>query len=487
MDDQESNRKVREDQESTGSSNLDGQSPSDEKTVGSVLFKKIGIPVLLIVLCLVVSLCIQQGLNSMSFGDCFGYAWNVLAYIDLNEDGLFQSGEPPLPGVTIQIGLANAFEDTQAETTNWNGKALMSMGCREEPENYMIKVTTPAGYRLTTPEVYALNRDEARNPDYRIEVGFAYLPGMPTATPRPLTECTSFPEFAGQEITTLAAQSENVWVGIWSEDSRGLPLDMGKLTRIDLSGRVQENYPYGVDFIGHPTHIFESPDGNIWLVTERDNPDWKTKNEGTSQPMWLSTIYIWNGQYWEEFAPIELKGKVVKSIVWAPDKRQLFGTWGDGIFIWNPMADEWFLDHSVDKVSEILFARDGKYFAISNNGGAIAPDGKVWGVNSNDQNSNTVNYYDPATGQIQPGATGLDNYNEYLDVKFDSLGGMWLATTQGLLYISDPLHDLPKTWQYYGDEIGLPDTRVNTLLLEQDNIFWVGTRGGLARCEIHTH
>ncbi len=66
-------------------------------------------------------------------------------------------------------------------------------------------------------------------------------------------------------------------------------------------------------------------------------------------------------------------------------------------------------------------------------------------------------------------------------------GGLWLATRHhGLLCYPDPLNASRETMQEYHHEIGFAGDEVRSLFLEQDDVIWVGTNAGLARCQIET-
>ncbi|HEY3474782.1 MAG TPA: hypothetical protein VGK56_09245 [Anaerolineales bacterium] len=85
-------------------------------------------------------------------GDCTWYG-SAKTWIDLNGDGLFNSGEPPLDGVEIHVDDRDAglVDISWPVITNTSGDAQLSLslpGCTSTV--FELSVDIPEGYRITT-------------------------------------------------------------------------------------------------------------------------------------------------------------------------------------------------------------------------------------------------------------------------------------------------------------------------------------------------
>jgi hypothetical protein len=405
-------------------------------------------------LCIIVYVVLYILYHDTSFGAVADCQWSakVFTWIDVNADGIFQEGEPPLPGINILM------DDTRTSVTNSQGETKLGTGFVEGCWEQNIKITAeePAGYRQTTAGTHFASGSELNQ---SFQFGFTFLPGVPTLTPipKPQLSCAIVPEFTWGEVNSIASDKGGLWIA-----------SSGKVARLDFSTNDWNVYPGGKAYAGEAYRIFVGPDESVWLVT-------------------LENVYRLNEGRWEEFSPEPLRGKVVSSIVWAPnDGVWFFPRWAPGIIIWNPHTNIWTSDESDAYLDDALFASDGKDIRLnSDDGGAIAPDGKVWGVIKAGKYDWEGDYYDPVTHKIVESPTYYDCYN---DMKFDKQGGMWLATCNaGLLYIPDPIKGSQAGWYDYLHDIGFKSDTVLALFLQGDNQLWVGTAEGLARCQIENH
>lgn len=143
------------------------------------------------------------------------------AWLDENENGIWEANEAPLPGVEFSITYSNGswIADTQSDyiKSDWKGRGhfpgVLMSGCPDRTEVY---AKAPAGYRLTTPgyldagEGCVAWRRDADNP---FLFGFTYLPGVATVTPFPKAPtCTSFPvEWSHIPYEMTIAPDNTVW------------------------------------------------------------------------------------------------------------------------------------------------------------------------------------------------------------------------------------------------------------------------------------
>ena len=147
---------------------------------------------------------------AMTRGFALDCLWTtiVIAWIDTNQNGIQEEKEPPLPGFTFHVSKgADAI-------TNWKGETALHVwlpGCPDATFDFYPEV--PDGYRLTTESGFSSN---VRNYDQVYRFGFAYLPGVPTATPRPAPPvCESFPigKINVYDVTDIAiASDQTIWV-----------------------------------------------------------------------------------------------------------------------------------------------------------------------------------------------------------------------------------------------------------------------------------
>jgi streptogramin lyase len=408
-------------------------------------------------------LCISVGAAAAMVGSCESSVvvdcyWDakVFTWIDINADGIFQEGEPPLPGVNILI------DDERSHVTNSVGEIQFGGGFYGCPQTgYKVTTEEPTGYRLTTAGTQFVRESGG---DQSLQFGFTYLPEVPTLTPGPKHQlsCTTDARFMGQPVYAIASDKDGLWVA-----------SSLKVARLDFSTNAWKVYYAGEPDYGSPFGIFVGPDESVWMIAGSEyHPS--------------RTIFRLNQETWEGFWPEEIGSKPIESINWAPDGRLWFSTSDQGIKIWDPHTNIWTSDASVTSVQEVLFASAGKYLKIQDSGGgAIAPDGKVWGVSKSGTSSWEGDFYDPVTQKVTESPTF---YGCYSDMKFDQQGGMWLATcNDGLLYIPDPIKGSQAGWHEYHQDIGFASDETNALSFQGDDILWVGTREGLARCQIETH
>lgn len=481
MDDQLSPKGVDAPQDATISESSAEQVKTAKKPLFLRVLKWIGILFGIGILCIAVLVGgIVTGIIPLPFAVDCAWSGNAFAWIDENEDGMFQKGEPPLPGVVFHVNdTYNQYSDVGSGVSNWSGQTELSVfipGCPET--GFEVTADEPAGYRLTTSASY----QSKANSGEAFQFGFAYLPGVPTVTPRPNPpQCTAIPEFEGHGISAIVSDKENLWVVA------------NIVAKLNFSSNAWTFFD-GKAYTGWPQNILISPDGSIWLIADQPNPKWSPQTAGKSdEPLSFSFIYQLVKGEWREFSPEVLYHKYIHSISWAPDGSMWFSTWGDGAFNWNPTTDQWSSVATLKFVHEILFAKDGKQFNIEElGGGAITPDGKVWGVSEQGFSNWHGHFYDPVTKQITKSAItdileiDMDTIC-YSDMKFDSRGGMWLATcSDGLLYIPDPINGGKESWHEYRSDIGFPSNETLDLYLEKDSVLWIGTKEGLARCQVHT-
>lgn len=188
-----------------------------------------------------------------------------------------------------------------------------------------------------------------------------------------------------------------------------------------------------------------------------------------------SGLYRMRGDVWHRW---ELpKGRSLTAgsadaLAWAPDGRLWVGTRGAGIAILDPETGEWTSHRAgpgglpVDHVDDIAFDHQGRAWVGTGVGVAVL-DGEEWTTHST---------------RDSPLAD-----DDVRAVEVDARGRIWLGTNLGLTIVDgDRWHLCPPTSQEYRAEaspeghpvVGLPRTRVSSILTLDDGTVWLGTFGG---------
>lgn len=111
-------------------------------------------------------LLVGCGVDCSWFGE--GQAW-----IDENENGIWDAGESPLPGVSMSVQDLRNDVDGEGGETGADGKVNLSLfipGCMRV--TIEVSATAPSGYRSTTEEEVRVGRS-----DDEIEiVRFGFVP-----------------------------------------------------------------------------------------------------------------------------------------------------------------------------------------------------------------------------------------------------------------------------------------------------------------------
>lgn len=129
-------------------------------------------PRIVFALCLIILL-----LSCTACSDC-GWGDKAKAWVDVNENGIWDDGEAPLSGVQFFIDdVQNDYQDVGREAiTDENGEANLIVwmpGCPNV--SLEISVQPPDGYRSTTPDRIAVSKKELRNSN-EDEFLFGFIP-----------------------------------------------------------------------------------------------------------------------------------------------------------------------------------------------------------------------------------------------------------------------------------------------------------------------
>ena len=235
--------------------------------------------------------------------------------------------------------------------------------------------------------------------------------------------------------------------------------------------------------------VTAGPGGSVWLVTRF--------GEG---------VYVWDGTSWVQRTTEDgLLADWVNDVSLGPDGSVWFAT-REGVSRWD--GDEgtwthysgpgWLHD---DLVHRVLFTPDGSiWFAHDRaltrwrpadlDGGAdlwevtsmdgplavrkalTSADGRLWLAQL---------FYDPDTD------AWIDTVYREIHVQglaVDGEGGLWIARSDGAIYIPDPASSPPVDWFHLGRAQGLGGDNVTAIAVERDDLVWFGTEQGLTKCFI---
>jgi len=235
--------------------------------------------------------------------------------------------------------------------------------------------------------------------------------------------------------------------------------------------------------------VTAGPDGSVWLASRF--------GEGA---------YRWDGTSWTQFtSDAGLLSDWVNEVSFAPGGAVWFAT-QEGVSRWDGVEDAWTHYSGAgwlqeDVVHRVLFTPDGSiWFAhdaaltrwrpsesedeadlwevtnleapLAVRKALVSADGRLWLGQI---------VYDPAT-EVWSDTVYREIHVQGLAV--DSQGGLWVARSDGAVYIPDPGSSPPGDWLHLGQAQGLAADSVTVIALERDDLVWFGTEQGATRCFI---
>lgn len=276
--------------------------------------------------------------------DC---AWSgtAHAWLDENGNGSIDRDEPSLSNVPFFVDdTLNDFKKTGLAISNLQGDAHLHVflaGCPDAA--FEVYPELPAGFKLTTRERISADYKSDRN---SFLFGFTYLPGVPTATPRPSVRmtCIQYPlvgEHQYAPVSNIAVATDGT---VWGSTLNGS-------FRFDPTNRSWKAYT-AKD--GLPNTYIESlsiaPDGEVWFATfdgvaSFDGISWAIHRKRDSFNLGKEDVVA-----------------VTKSGVWLVTAKEAS-----------------LLDMNTDKV--ITYPVEGDWRAHYINYATVTPDGTLWVAN----------------------------------------------------------------------------------------------------------
>lgn len=431
--------------------------------------------------------------------DCI-WGTTVQTWVDLNGNGLRDTSDPPLPGVTFHVDdILNGYSEVGgAESpTDWKGEARLSVwlpGCPSA--RFEIYPDIPSGYNALSNSRPIV---DVKSFDKVFDFGFSQLPGMPTITPRPpAPTCTAYQVgIANQyDVADIAIATDgSVWVATFGNGVAHYLPEQDEWVRFTARDGLVGNKVYSITALSN---------GNIWIAARG----------GAS---------VWNGTSWVSYSEKDglINGEVFK-VAQAPDQSIWFATEGGvshlipGTNTWtsyttnNGLADNFITyviatpDNSVwfptllEGMSRLVLptSSDEKPQWITYHGYPeeenyiplnfidriqIAPDGTYWfagseGLLQYDPTSNTWDFDESSS-------TITDYMNSFT---FGPDGSIWIAAGRD----APEIYHLnsQKIWERYDSRDGLigspnvKDDRAEGIVVGQNGTVWIATSETATRC-----
>jgi hypothetical protein len=275
--------------------------------------------------------------------DCV-WQGNAQAWIDQNENGIWDSNEPSLPGISFSVDdvLNNLPQVAYYATSNLQGEARLSVrlpGCPDV--KFEVYPDVPAQYHLTTSRRLSVLDSPVKRV---LQFGFAYQPGVPTATPRPVGSMACVPyslmNQAGYGIANHLSIAANGMV--WGEAGQSVfqfDWKTGQWNAYDKQANLPGSYVYSV------------------LATS-DNMVWVSTSEGVAN---------FDGKKWRTYRTEDgLLNNRTRNTVIAPDRS----VW----FISDNGASRLKLETGQVTTYPLTITHPTEYIEY----GAMTPDGSLW-------------------------------------------------------------------------------------------------------------
>lgn len=439
--------------------------------------------------------------------------WSAVAqaWLDADEDGRWDSNEAPLLGVRFFVDESRYHQTDIADfaTSNLQGEAHLYVFGRCSTDTFEVYPEVPRGYRLVTAE-----RISARGePDEEFPFGFTYLPGISTATPRPIIpmSCVPYPLPSEHEyglVEHMVVTSDNA---VWGEAH-------GK-------GVFWFDWRNG----GWTTHSTEDglPSASVnAMAMSDDSVLWVGTSEG---------IASFDGATWNTYTTEDgLLSNVVRNIAIAPDGDIWFASRG-GVSRLRPDTEDIVtypmnISHASEDILSGAVTPDGSvwvesfravsrlattdqmgvdanwmpysypdprdFFPDPHRGIASSPDGTLWFVGSPAdvdssgrglEGGDALASFDPSTEEwdvYSYKTTGGDLLGDPISsFAIAPDGSVWFgALRNGAAHLLPSTDGVSQAQIVYHPEQVLLDNKILTIALAPDGAVWFGIQGSIIRC-----
>ncbi len=403
------------------------------------------------------------------------------AWLDQNGNGKLDTKELSLPGIRLSIKDSEEATDSKGEvdTLIWTQCKVVTFTVAAEP---------PPGYRFTTPNIVTVTTTSDSG-STSVYFGLAYLPGVPTVTPRPPSpQCVSHLEEISSGIynpRVAIAQNGAVWAAFSGEG----------LFRYDATRNDWIRYSTTDGLVSTEiTSIAVDQDNAVWIGTEAgltrfDGISWSTYTRTNGLPsdsidelaisprggIWIRnwtvslSYFDFRANSWKyyrdegEDSPTWSHAGAATAIVEVPNDSVWMGTTVGGIF------------HLIPDIHS-----DGKntwtrYETIDAQALYVANDNSIWVAGKKG-----VARFDPITEKWTVYHHTTDNFTA-LDQAQD--GSLWSGTRDdGVRHLIPAKNGGNDIWETYTSEDGLVSDEVMDVKVAPDGTIWFATAKGLSHC-----
>jgi len=301
-------------------------------------------------------------------------------------------------------------------------------------------------------------------------------------------------------------------------------------TRVPESVRCTTYQPPGTE--GPIWDIEVAPDGTVWIAAFRGvarlhpaRKEWipvsvgedpeglqvSSISAGADGSVWLATrlgdgAYRWDGVYWTQLTSDDgFLSDWVNEVSQGPDGAVWFATQA-GVSRWDETSGTWTHYSGAgwlhdDAVQRVLFTPEGTiWFAHNEAMTRWRPSDSddevdLWEIFGLEDPLATRKAIVSADGRLWLGQLFYDpDAEEWFDTVYreihlqglavDGEGGLWIARSDGAIYIPEPESSPREEWVHLGRAEGLAGDNVTVIALERDDVVWFGTDEGVTRCFI---
>ena len=301
-------------------------------------------------------------------------------------------------------------------------------------------------------------------------------------------------------------------------------------TRVPESVRCTTYQPPGTE--GPIWDIEVAPDGTVWVAAFRGvarlhpaRKEWiavsvgedpevdqiQAITTGAGGSVWLATrlgdgAYRWDGTSWSQLTSDDgLLSDWVNEVSLSPDGGLWFAT-QKGASHWDETSGTWIHYSGAgwlydDAVQQVLFTPDGTVWFAHDEAmtrwRASDPDdeGGLWEIFGLESPLATRKAIVSVDGRLWLGQLFYDpDTEEWSDTVYreihlqglavDGEGGLWIARSDGAIYIPEPESSPREEWLHLGSAEGLAGDNITVIALERDDVVWFGTEEGVTRCFI---
>lgn len=433
--------------------------------------------------------------------DCI-WSTSVQTWVDMNGNGLRDTNDTPLPGVTFHVNdILNGYTDVGDANgpTDWKGEARLSVwlpGCPDA--RFEIYADTPTGYNaLSNSRPIA----DVRSTDKVFDFGFSQLAGMPTVTPRPASPmCASYQiGIANQyDVSDMAIASDgSIWVATFGNGVSHYISEQDEWFRFTVKDGLVSNQIYSITALSNGDIWFAAKggasvlSGTSWVsYTEKEgliNSEVFKIAQAPDQSIWFATEggvshLIPSTNIWTNYTTDDgLADNFITYVAATSDNSIWFPTLTEGMTrLILPTSN----DEQPRWITYSEYSEGENYIPIGFiDNIQIAPDGTYWfagleGLLQYDPTSKTWNFDE-----------NNSNINGYVNsFTFGQDGSLWIASgveSPEIYHLNNQ-----NVWERYDSRDGLPtidNANVNEdgaegIVVDQNNNVWVATRETATRC-----